>query len=161
MVKRGRPGLSDEQKQDAWDRRKDGQSLSEIGRCWGLIPAVVHNVIKANGGVVPARRTRSSRCLSLAEREEISRGLACGDSMRGIAGRLSRRPSTLSREINRNGGTGPLSSQPGRCGGLGPSPPTQDLQTGPTTGPATSRCCQTSEAVVTRADQWLAGGTIP
>ena len=104
MARRGRPGLSDEQKREVWERWKDGQSLSEIGRCLGRVPAVVYNVIRSNGGVVPATRTRSKRCLSLSEREEISRGLAAQESIRDIAERLNRNPSTISREIARNGG---------------------------------------------------------
>lgn len=104
MAKLGRPGMSDAQKREVWNRWKEGQSLSEIGRALDRIPGVIHNVISSTGGVAPAIRSRSLRCLSLAEREEVSRGLAVGESFRCIADRLKRCPSTISREVNRNGG---------------------------------------------------------
>ncbi|MEJ8639907.1 IS30 family transposase [Streptomyces sp. MS2.AVA.5] len=104
MARIGRPGLSDEQKREVWRRWRDGQSLSEIGRALGKVPGSIHGVVAANGGFVPAARTRSAGVLSLAEREEISRGLAAGDSFRAIAGRLGRAPSTVSREVGRHGG---------------------------------------------------------
>jgi IS30 family transposase len=102
----GRPGLTLAQKKELWRRWKEGQSLSEIARALGKHPGSIHGVVKSNGGIVPATRTRSSRVLSLAEREEISRGLAQGESIRVIAGRLGRAPSTVSRETNRHGGPG-------------------------------------------------------
>ncbi|MGY3064517.1 IS30 family transposase [Streptomyces sp. TE3672] len=104
MARIGRPGLSDEQKHEVWRRWRDGQSLSEIGRALGKVPGSIHGVVAANGGFVPAARTRSAGVLSLAEREEISRGLAAGDSFRAIVGRLGRAPSTVSREVGRHGG---------------------------------------------------------
>jgi IS30 family transposase len=104
LAKVGRPGLSDAGKREIWRRWKDGQSLSEIGRALGKVPGSVHNVVSANGGVVPADRTRAAGALSLAEREEISRGLARRDSLRAIAARLRRWPSTISREVTRHGG---------------------------------------------------------
>ncbi|WP_326793463.1 IS30 family transposase (plasmid) [Streptomyces sp. NBC_00841] len=104
MARIGRPGLSDEQKREVWRRWRDGQSLSEIGRALGKVPGSIHGVVAANGGFVPAARTRSAGVLSLAEREEISRGLAAADSFRAIAGRLGRAPSTVSREVGRHGG---------------------------------------------------------
>jgi IS30 family transposase len=104
MAQRGRPGLSPEQKRDLWRRWKAGESLSEIGRALGRQPGSIHGVIEANGGYVPAPRRRSARVLSLAEREEISRGLAEGVSLRTIARRSRRAASTISREITRHGG---------------------------------------------------------
>ncbi|MCW2999149.1 MAG: family transposase [Solirubrobacterales bacterium] len=104
MAQMGRPGLSVEQKKDLWKRWKEGQSLSDIGRALGKHPASIHGVVKANGGIVPAERTRSPRVLSLSEREEISRGVARQESVRRIARGIGRAPSTVSREINRHGG---------------------------------------------------------
>jgi IS30 family transposase len=104
MAQRGRPGLTAEQKRELWSRWKGGESLSEIGRALGKQPGSVHGVVASNGGYVPASRRRSPRALSLAEREEISRGLAEGASLRTIAGRLRREPSTVSREVARHGG---------------------------------------------------------
>ncbi len=104
MAQRGRPGLSSEQKRELWNRWKAGESLSEIGRALGKQPGSIHGVVASNGGYVPATRCRSSRVLSFTEREEISRGLAEGASLRTIAGRLRRTPSTISREVRRHGG---------------------------------------------------------
>ncbi len=104
MAQRGRPGLSLEQKRELWSRWKAGESLSEIGRALGKQPGSIHGVVAANGGYVPAPRRRSVRVLSLTEREEISRGLAEGVSLRRIARRSGRAASTISREIARHGG---------------------------------------------------------
>ena len=104
MAQRGRPGLSPEQKRELWSRWKAGQSLHEIGRALGRQAGSIHGVVEANGGYVPPVRRRSARVLSLHEREEISRGLAGGRSLRAIARRLDRAPSTISREISRHGG---------------------------------------------------------
>jgi len=104
MAQMGRPGLTLEQKKDMWRRWKEGQSLSEIGRALGRHAGSIHGVVKANGGIVPAERTRAARTLALTEREEISRGLAHGEPIRRIARRLGRAPSTISREIRRHGG---------------------------------------------------------
>lgn len=96
--------MSDAQKREVWRRWKEGQSLSDIGRALGKVPGSIHGVVKANGGFVPAERKRADGALTLAEREEISRGLARGDSFRTIAERLGRAPSTVSREVGRHGG---------------------------------------------------------
>jgi len=101
----GRPNsTTDEQRREIWRRWKEGQSLSDIGRALGKIPGSIHHVVKANGGYVPAERSRSGRVLSLSEREEISRGIAAEASSRDIAARIGRSPSTVSREVNRHGG---------------------------------------------------------
>jgi IS30 family transposase len=104
MPRTGRPGLSAQQKKELWNRWKDGQSLSEIGRALGKHAGSIHGVLSANGGIFPLEKRRRRGTLSLAEREEISRCLATQCSMRSIAQRLGRAPSTISREINRNGG---------------------------------------------------------
>jgi IS30 family transposase len=104
MAQRGRPGLSPEQKRELWSRWKAGESLSEIGRALGKQPGSIHGVVASNGGYVPAVRRRSPRVLTISEREEISRGLAEGASLRRIAGRLHRAPSSISREVARHGG---------------------------------------------------------
>ena len=96
--------MSAREKVELWKRRKRGESLSDIGRALGRIPGAVHHVVSARGGIPPPSRTRSRRSLTLTEREEISRGLARGYSVRQIGVRLSRAPSTISREVRRNGG---------------------------------------------------------
>jgi len=100
----GRPGLSAARKKELWERWKAGESISDISRALQKPPGSIHGVLKATGGIAPSQRRRPRWTLTLAEREEISRGLAAGDSMRAIAARLGRSASTVSREIGRNGG---------------------------------------------------------
>lgn len=104
MAQIGRPGLSPGQKSEVWRRWRSGESLSDIGRAIMKHPASVFGVLKLHGGITPPERTRASCTLSFEEREGISRELAKGSSMRQIARMLERHPSTISREINRNGG---------------------------------------------------------
>jgi IS30 family transposase len=104
MARMGRPGLSDAQKAELWHRWKDGQSLSDIGRALSKHAGSIHGVVSFNGGIVPAVRRHSHLALTLAEREEISRGLAAQISIRQIAVGIGRAPSTVSREITRHGG---------------------------------------------------------
>jgi len=87
-----------------WDRWQQGDSMHEIARLFDRSHSSIQRILSENGGVRPAGRTRSRLSLSLAEREEISRGIVCGHSMRAIAASLGRAPSTVSREIRRNGG---------------------------------------------------------
>ncbi len=101
-VRRGR--MSTAEKAEVWRRWKQGESLSDIGRALGRIRRTIHHVVAAQGGVPPRARTRSRCALTLAEREEISRGLATDCSLRRIACRLGRAPSTVSREVRRHGG---------------------------------------------------------
>ena len=105
MARTGRPNrTTSEQRREIWQRWKRGQSLSEIGRALGKIPGSVYHVVKANGGYVPAERTRSARVLTLHDREEISRGISAGRSFREISRTLGRPVSTVSREVKRHGG---------------------------------------------------------
>ncbi len=104
MARMGRPGLSDAQKAELWRRWKDGQSLSDIGCALRKHAGSIHGVISLNGGIVPALRRRSRLALTVAEREEISRGLAAQISIRQMAAGIGRAPSTVSREIIRHGG---------------------------------------------------------
>lgn len=106
MAQMGRPGLSPGQKKELWCRWKDGQSLTEIGVALGKHAASIHGVLRAFGGIAPPTRSRSERALSATDREEISRGLVAGLSIRKIAASLHRAPSTISREVARNGGRG-------------------------------------------------------
>ena len=89
-----------------WDRWQKGDSLHEIARLFDRHHGSVRGILERTGGIRPPARRRSSRSLTLSEREEISRGLAAGRSLRSIALRLGRAPSTISRELNRNGGLG-------------------------------------------------------
>jgi len=97
-------GLSAEQKSDVWRRWKVGQTLHEIGRAFGKEHSSIRCLVSRHGGIAPAVRRRSLLALTLREREEISRGLASGSSIREIAKCLDRTVSTVSREVERHGG---------------------------------------------------------
>jgi hypothetical protein len=92
------------QKSDLWRRWKAGQSLHEIGRAFGKSHSSIRCVVSLHGGFVPAVRRRSLLALTLPEREDISRGIASGSSIRKIAQLLDRAVSTVSREVRRHGG---------------------------------------------------------
>ena len=89
---------------EVWERRGAGEPTRSIARRLGRNGSSIRRVFEDGGGVRPAPRSRAERHLSLLEREEISRGVAAGDSLRVIASRLGRAPSTVSREVARNGG---------------------------------------------------------
>lgn len=101
----GRPGgLSAAGKKELWERWRAGESVSDIARALQKAPGSIHGMLRATGGISPPQRRRRRCALTLAEREEVSRGLASGDSMRAIAARLGRAASTVGREVERNGG---------------------------------------------------------
>ena len=89
---------------EVWNRIRGGESVAAIASSLGRYPSAVRALQMATGGVCPIERRRSVRALSLEEREEASRGLAAGQSLRAIARGLRRAPSTLSREVRHNGG---------------------------------------------------------
>ena len=91
---------------EVWDRWQRGEGLKLIGRVLGRTSSAIFAHLKPHGGIRPAVRRRSRRVLSMDEREEISRGIAAGISLRSIARQLRRSPSTVSRELGRNGGHG-------------------------------------------------------
>ena len=93
------------QKALMWDRWQKGDSLQQIAQLFDRNHSSVQGILAQSGGIRPAQRCRSRLALTLAEREEISLGLALGDSIRSIATLLGRAPSTISREISRNGGS--------------------------------------------------------
>jgi IS30 family transposase len=97
-------GLSGEQRRFLSARWKAGDSLSEIGRLLGKPTGSIFGFVRALGGIAPVERNRNTTSLKLAEREEISRGLAANRSLRAIAAQLQRAPSSISREVRRNGG---------------------------------------------------------
>ncbi|OZA18395.1 MAG: hypothetical protein B7Y02_01680, partial [Rhodobacterales bacterium 17-64-5] len=104
MARTGRPGISAEQKNELWQRWKAGDTLSDIGRALGKHAGSIFGVLVAKGGIAPAIRIRRANALTVAEREEIARGLAVGSSIRQLARELGRAPSTICREVSRNGG---------------------------------------------------------
>jgi IS30 family transposase len=105
VARLGRPGgLSKAGKQELWERWRAGESISNIARALQKPPGSIHGMLEATGGISPPQRRRRRCALTPAEREEISRGLATGESLRAIAARLGRSASTVCREVNRNGG---------------------------------------------------------
>jgi IS30 family transposase len=104
MKQRPRIYYSDAQKALMWDRWQKGESMNAIGRLFDRGHSSIQCILLEMGGLPPAPRKRSKLSLTLAEREEISRGVVAGHSLRTIAASLGRAPSTISREINRNGG---------------------------------------------------------
>jgi transposase, IS30 family len=92
---------------EIWDRWQKGEGLKSIGRALGRRgSSSIYNHLSPFGGIRPRPRRRSRLALTLVEREEISRGVINGDSLRVIAGSLRRAASTVSREVARNGGLG-------------------------------------------------------
>ena len=104
MKYRPRIYYTEEQKALMWDRWQKGESLGSIARLFDRHHPSIRRILAETGGIRPAPRRRSRLALSLAEREEISRGLAGCLSLHTIATRLGRAPSTISREVSRNGG---------------------------------------------------------
>ena len=101
----GRPRFTREQKAELWERWKSGESPSDIAQALERrTKGGVYRILASTGGMVPAARRRCAVALRLDEREEISRGIAAGRSIRRIAAGLCRAPSTVSREVRRHGG---------------------------------------------------------
>ncbi len=97
-------GFTVGQRQELWDRYQRGESLNAIARAFGKASSSIYNHLRPTGGIRPVSRKRSRLALTSAEREEISRGIVAGQSIREIARILVRAPSTVSREVRRNGG---------------------------------------------------------
>jgi len=104
MVYRKRIYYTAAQKAEMWDRWQQGETLHSIARSFDRYHTSIRGILAATGGIRPPERRRSRLALTLAEREEISRGIARDHSLRAIAARLGRAPSTISREVHRNGG---------------------------------------------------------
>jgi transposase, IS30 family len=104
VVARTRRKYTAQERRELWERWKRGESISDIGRALDRAPGTIHCTIREHGGVPPRERRRGCLALTTTEREEISRGVAAGESARRIAARLGRAPSTITRELGRNGG---------------------------------------------------------
>ena len=104
MERRFHRGFTAAEKTELWDRWKRGESLKAIGRAFGKQSSSIYFLVAPHGGIRPAERRRSRLALTLAEREVISRGVTAHRSARSIAKLLGRSPSTVSREMSRNGG---------------------------------------------------------
>jgi len=95
---------TEDQRALMWERWQKGESLQQIARLFDRNHSSVQGILAPTGGIRPVPRFRSRLALTLSEREEISRAVVAGHSMRSIAGQLGRAPSTISRELKRNGG---------------------------------------------------------
>ena len=104
MAKIGRPGLPSEKRQQVWELWRGGASISVIAQAVGSPPGSIFSILRPFGGIYQPPQRRRVGALTLPEREEISRGLATGESLHAIGRRLERAPSTISREIARNRG---------------------------------------------------------
>jgi IS30 family transposase len=104
MKRRRRIYYNEEQKALMWDRWQKGDSMHAIARLFDRGHSSVQGILSQTGGIRPPQRRRSGLTLTLAEREEISRGVVAGQSFRSMAASLGRAPSTIGREIKRNGG---------------------------------------------------------
>ena len=91
-------------RKELWERWRAGESISDIARALQKPPGSIHGMLEATGGFSPPQRRRRQGALTPDEREQISRGLATGESLRAIARRLGRPASSVCREVNRNGG---------------------------------------------------------
>ncbi|WP_417247535.1 IS30 family transposase [Celeribacter sp.] len=96
--------MNEQNKSVIWDAWENGTPMANIARVIDKPPATVFSYLQYHGGIRPRRRFRRAEALSLEEREEISRGISHGLSVRSIARILHRSPSTICREINKNGG---------------------------------------------------------
>jgi len=104
MKQRPRIYYTETDKALMWDRWQKGESLHSIARLFGRHHSAIQGILSRTGGIRPPQRRRSRLTLTLTEREEISRGVVAGQSLRSIAASLGRAPSTVSREVKRNGG---------------------------------------------------------
>ena len=104
MQYRKRINYTEADKALMWERWQKGESLNAIARLFDRHHPSIQRILAETGGIRPAVRRRSRLALSLSEREEISRSIVAGHSLRSIASSLGRAPSTISRELRRNGG---------------------------------------------------------
>jgi IS30 family transposase len=106
MKQKPRIYYTESQRALMWERWRKGDSLQMIAQLFDRNHSSIQRILAESGGIEPARRRRSKLALTLSEREEISRQVFAGCSIRSVAARLGRAPSTISREIKRNGGRG-------------------------------------------------------
>jgi IS30 family transposase len=106
MKQRPRIYYTECQKALMWERWQKGESLQQIAQLFDRNHSSIQHILAETGGIRPAQRSRSRLALTVAEREEISRAVVAGHSIRSIAASLRRAPSTIGREIERNGGQG-------------------------------------------------------
>ena len=160
MKQRRRIYYSAAQRSEIWDRWQAGESMKSIGRRFDRASSSVFSVISPAGGIRPAERRRASTVLSLGEREEISRGLSTQCSLRSIARRLGRSPSTISREVRRNGGPERYRAARSDEAAWDRARP-QAVQVGLLSIPGPNSIGQAAAKMVARADCWVAEAHLP
>jgi IS30 family transposase len=155
MKYRTRTYYTDAQKALMWERWKEGWTLHQIAHLFDRAHGSIRGIFERTGGFRPPQRSRSPIALTLAEREEISRSVAEGRSIRSTAARLGLARSTVSREIRRNGGQGNYraTEAPRR---LGAGAASQVLQTSREQNSGADRDRQAPAAMVTRTDRRMA-----
>ena len=160
LLMKQRPRIYYTQSQIAqmWDRWQEGVSLNEIGRMFDRGHSSVQRILAETGGIRPPQRRRSRQALSLAEREEISRGIVAGRSLRSIASSLGRAPSTVSRELRRDGGRHRYRADQAAWD-RAKRPKSCKLVTN--RGAGTGRRQQAAARVGTGSDRWLAEAHVP
>ncbi len=152
---RGYQWLSPAEVDAIWVRLRAGNAAKPTARGLGLPTSTVRAYLLRCGGIRPDPRRRSPARLSFAEREEISRGLAAGASLRAIAVGLGRAPSTVSREVATHGSS-PVSCRHRRPAGVGAGDASQAVQAGHEPGPCQRRGPEAEETVVPAADRGMA-----
>ena len=147
-----------QQRAELWERWKNGQCVADIARALERRnKSGVYRILAVNGGIAPEPRREKSGALRLEEREEISRGIAAGRSIRRIALGLRRSPSTVSREIRRNGGCSAYrAGGRGRSARLAAGVAPEALSPGSPREATMARRAEARTAVVAGADLWLA-----
>ena len=157
VARLGRPGgLSKAGKQELWERWRAGESISHIARALQKPPGPIRGMLEAPGGISPPERRRRRRVLTLAERDEISRGLASGESLRAIAARLGRSGPAVCREVNRNGGSRRYRAAEAEERALKALPASEKVPACDERAPAGYGGKEATGGLVTRADLWLA-----
>jgi IS30 family transposase len=156
MKQRTRIYYSDSQKALMWERWKAGDSLQQIAQLFDRSHSSVEGILSRTGGIPPPERCRASLALTLAEREEISRAVVAGFPVRAIASILGRAPSTVSREIKRNGGRQGYRAAQADQAAWDRGAASQEMQTCKEQSLGAHCGCQAPIAVGARADRGVA-----
>lgn len=135
-----RSTVTETQRGELWRRYKAGETVLGIASALDQRPTNLYRVLQAAGRIAPAPRSRSPKVLSFGEREEISRGIAAGDTFRAIARSLNRAVSTVSQEVARHRRTPALTRRSSGLGSLGVGASTEALSARPQPAVAAD-CC--------------------